>query len=42
MPKGWLEEDLSSGLDDNHLWPNGECYFLLLTEMNEQKPFYSL
>lgn len=28
MPKGWLEEDLSAGLGDKHLFPNGKVFFL--------------
>lgn len=27
MPKGWLEEDLSAGLGDKHLFPNGKVFF---------------
>lgn len=28
MPKGWLEDDLSSGLDPIHLFPNCEYLFI--------------
>ena len=35
MPDGWLDVDLSSGLNPEHLWPDCEFSFINLSKPTE-------